>query len=425
MVLLIKNSVAGSVVSRLEPKEQHGYHWHQDLQMSTGQSSMRSKQTHQFDCDGILQKIEFQTTTAHYDIAGLVTVLPNDSVRIEYADQRTTRALPRPRPDLEHCTLIPQLRAQNMPQRLPSRIYWQFDALSGRFVAFEYQLIARDSSSYTLQRHFTELGVNDTLVLDTNFALMAQWSSGPLRLIAPRGDTTVQFAPFAHKTLAQAFALPYTCCHSFGDSGLVIQNALPPDSSVLALYSSISDQQWFLSSTWPQGDTRAATEAFAEAAQEDSVLTGVVDSLLQHRGFLNDSLQLVTYLGKFVFSTIEKVESPLLLRPRQILQNKMGDCLEHAILLDALLAHAGFEAQIALGLVYGAGKQMFMYHAWNKVYYQGRWHHVDATLPTAAIQPQNYLPLFFTSAQRLVTCDIGIYEGIKIFHPKKPTHTVH
>ncbi len=57
------------------------------------------------------------------------------------------------------------------------------------------------------------------------------------------------------------------------------------------------------------------------------------------------------------------------------LDNRMGDCNEHAVLLAALARAAGYPAQVEAGLVYHEGR--FFYHAWNRVYI-GRWITVDA-----------------------------------------------
>jgi Transglutaminase-like superfamily len=57
------------------------------------------------------------------------------------------------------------------------------------------------------------------------------------------------------------------------------------------------------------------------------------------------------------------------------LDNRMGDCNEHAVLMAALARAAGYPAQVEAGLVYQKGR--FFYHAWNRVYID-RWITVDA-----------------------------------------------
>jgi transglutaminase-like putative cysteine protease len=57
------------------------------------------------------------------------------------------------------------------------------------------------------------------------------------------------------------------------------------------------------------------------------------------------------------------------------LENRMGDCNEHAMLLAALARAAGIPARIEAGLVYLGGRMY--YHAWNLLYL-GRWVTADA-----------------------------------------------
>jgi len=57
------------------------------------------------------------------------------------------------------------------------------------------------------------------------------------------------------------------------------------------------------------------------------------------------------------------------------LENRVGDCNEHAVLLAALARAAGIPCRVEAGLVYLEGR--FYYHAWNLVYL-GRWITVDA-----------------------------------------------
>jgi hypothetical protein len=57
------------------------------------------------------------------------------------------------------------------------------------------------------------------------------------------------------------------------------------------------------------------------------------------------------------------------------LENRMGDCNEHAMLLAAMARSAGIPARVEAGLVYLNGK--FYYHAWNLLFL-GRWVTADA-----------------------------------------------
>ncbi len=68
---------------------------------------------------------------------------------------------------------------------------------------------------------------------------------------------------------------------------------------------------------------------------------------------------------------------PVLSMPDAIstLDNRMGDCNEHAMLLAALARAAGVPARVASGLFYQDGR--FYYHAWNLLYV-GKWVSADA-----------------------------------------------
>ncbi len=58
-----------------------------------------------------------------------------------------------------------------------------------------------------------------------------------------------------------------------------------------------------------------------------------------------------------------------------VIENRAGDCNEHAVLLAALARAAGIPAKLEAGLVYLNGR--FYYHAWNLLYL-GKWITVDS-----------------------------------------------
>ena len=64
----------------------------------------------------------------------------------------------------------------------------------------------------------------------------------------------------------------------------------------------------------------------------------------------------------------------------ETLENRVGDCNEHAILLAALARAAGIPADVEAGVVYQSGR--FFYHAWNVLYLRewGGWATADAVL---------------------------------------------
>jgi hypothetical protein len=77
----------------------------------------------------------------------------------------------------------------------------------------------------------------------------------------------------------------------------------------------------------------------------------------------------------WVHTHIEK--RPVLSLPDALstLENRMGDCNEHAVLLAALARAAGIPTRIEAGLVYLKGR--FYYHAWNLMYL-GQWVTADS-----------------------------------------------
>jgi hypothetical protein len=89
----------------------------------------------------------------------------------------------------------------------------------------------------------------------------------------------------------------------------------------------------------------------------------------------NTSLEKIQALVDWVHRNIEK--RPVLSLPDALstLENRVGDCNEHAVLLAALARAAGIPCRLEAGLVYLKGR--FYYHAWNLVYL-GRWITVDA-----------------------------------------------
>ena len=87
-----------------------------------------------------------------------------------------------------------------------------------------------------------------------------------------------------------------------------------------------------------------------------------------------DPLTRAEMLLNWVNTHIEK--RPVLSLPDALstLENRVGDCNEHAVLLAAMGRAAGIPTRIEAGLVYL--KDRFYYHAWNLMYL-GRWITVD------------------------------------------------
>ncbi len=116
---------------------------------------------------------------------------------------------------------------------------------------------------------------------------------------------------------------------------------------------------------------------------------------------------------KKLMAWIEKniVKKPVLSLPDALstLENRMGDCNEHAMLFAALARAIGIPCKVEAGLVYLDGR--FYYHAWNAVFV-GRWITVDALF---AQIPADVTHLRLTSGAQKIELDImGIIGKINI-----------
>ncbi|MDR3237901.1 MAG: transglutaminase family protein [Spirochaetia bacterium] len=79
---------------------------------------------------------------------------------------------------------------------------------------------------------------------------------------------------------------------------------------------------------------------------------------------------------------------------KSIIENRGGDCTEHAVLLIALLRSMGIPARAVVGMIvtpYFKGKEdSFIFHMWVEAYYDKRWNLLDATRP-GDIHPNLYI----------------------------------
>lgn len=67
-----------------------------------------------------------------------------------------------------------------------------------------------------------------------------------------------------------------------------------------------------------------------------------------------------------------------------VLNDRVGDCTEHALLLTGLLKSVGIPARIATGVIYSQEfsnqQQIFVPHAWSQAYIGGQWISFDAAV---------------------------------------------
>jgi hypothetical protein len=79
----------------------------------------------------------------------------------------------------------------------------------------------------------------------------------------------------------------------------------------------------------------------------------------------------------WVYENVEKRPVVSVPDALAVLETRVGDCNEHAVLLTALLRAAGIPARECVGIVYTDHR--FFYHAWTEAYL-GHWISMDATL---------------------------------------------
>ena len=90
------------------------------------------------------------------------------------------------------------------------------------------------------------------------------------------------------------------------------------------------------------------------------------------------------------------------------LDNRVGDCNEHAVLLAALARAAGIPARVEAGLVYSKGR--FYYHAWNLLYL-GKWITADALFGQ---MPSDVTHIRFTTGTQQQLDLMGIIGRVKL-----------
>lgn len=133
---------------------------------------------------------------------------------------------------------------------------------------------------------------------------------------------------------------------------------------------------------WPAPDAKKDyTEEIAKFLRsspfmqaDDPLIVRQVKKIISQRDSDADKAKKIV---DWLYRNIEK--RPVLSVPNatETLENRVGDCNEHSVLLAAMARAAGIPAQIEAGLVYQRGR--FYYHAWN-VLYLGEWVTADATL---------------------------------------------
>ena len=103
----------------------------------------------------------------------------------------------------------------------------------------------------------------------------------------------------------------------------------------------------------------------------------LVEKATEIAGSLKDKKAIAQRLMTWVYENVEKRPVVSIPDALAVLETRVGDCNEHAVLLTALLRAVGIPARECVGIVYM--DRRFFYHAWTEAYL-GRWISMDATL---------------------------------------------
>src|SRR5581483_6576666 len=97
-------------------------------------------------------------------------------------------------------------------------------------------------------------------------------------------------------------------------------------------------------------------------------------------GAEKDPVKAAGLLVKWVYKNLRKSYSANADNALTVLDNKAGDCTEHALLLVALARAAGLPAREVGGVGFVPGKKpLFGWHAWAEIHDGSQWVTVDPT----------------------------------------------
>ncbi|MBC22379.1 MAG: hypothetical protein CMJ32_00475 [Phycisphaerae bacterium] len=140
----------------------------------------------------------------------------------------------------------------------------------------------------------------------------------------------------------------------------------------------------------------AADDRPGPEATSGSILVDLDDPALQrlqlravkHLPSDSTDLQKILAMRRFVHEYIrdKNLDTGFATASRTI-RDRSGDCSEHAVLLCAMLRHAGFATRLASGLMYvrqaPGARDVFGWHIWTQVHLDGCWVDIDPTNSTA------------------------------------------
>ncbi len=123
-----------------------------------------------------------------------------------------------------------------------------------------------------------------------------------------------------------------------------------------------------------EGVLRESLEPTPLLQSDDEKIRRLSGEIVGHE---TDGAEAARLLMDWVYANLEKRPTVSLPSALEVLEQRAGDCNEHATLMAALARAVGLPARVAVGVVYmGNG---FFYHAWNEVWL-GSWISLDPVM---------------------------------------------
>ncbi len=151
-----------------------------------------------------------------------------------------------------------------------------------------------------------------------------------------------------------------------GAKHVVTLTAAEPPAAPLALPMTLG----------PQDEAVAKWLKPSRFAQSDA--PGIVKAAKKIVGGETDSFKAAVKIHDWVYENVDKVYLAAVSNAVSVLEQKKGDCSEHAVLFVALCRAAGIPTREVVGIGYSEQMEGFGYHAWGEVYV-GKWIAMDPT----------------------------------------------
>jgi hypothetical protein len=212
---------------------------------------------------------------------------------------------------------------------------WEMDSL-GRTVLQEMPpvFVARRAEGSAGESGEPEIGLAELMDL---FRIPADRVPGP--------DDTVRLI------LSEPATLHTSVRHYYHGEGGAYRLLYPPNRCLAGKDGEESPSKWL--------------EATPTMQTEDRRIRAIAAKLAKKSG---SRCELVRRSTDYVYRKLEKRNVATFSSALETLEAGYGDCGEHAVLLAALLRAADVPARVMLGLVYIAGRNGWLYHAWVVAY---------------------------------------------------------